>query len=470
MIQAVLCLVCTLCVLARGVDASPPQHEAAALFKNLFQTSVDTFLSDYFQTKLLHVPRNESGYFSGLLSLEDIDWVLEHGMSVYDDNVDPTVAMVAGRDGSLVKRVKGKDGAWWTGAYPNKSLSLPVAHKAFKSGFTLIINRLNYRWRPVAELCHRLALEVFGFRTNANLYLTPARSQGFEAHFDWMESIVLQLSGQKQWTMYDFLIRYPYSHLKFKPTESQLGSSTGTINMTPGTVLYFPSGMGHEAQTESSQVSLHVTLGVEIDELYTLTGLIHVAIHLSAQRLDRLNQPIVRHVGSDVNSPLSWKQTFHLAVEELSRRVPDIRRVAPLQRYLIRSGNNLPQADEAFKSVFLLSMASATEESSCRGAATLAQRSELTTHLHIVKMIGDIIIPSTELTMDVCEDQWVNDVWRGLWKQISNTVTAQEVLEYVVAEGRSDLIQFTKHTNQFLELHERNGCPLNDVTLCRPIK
>lgn len=55
-----------------------------------------------------------------------------------------------------------------------------------RGGFSVVINRLQRRWRALSEIS--LALEdVLGHPVNANLYMTPPNSQGFEAHFDWMD-------------------------------------------------------------------------------------------------------------------------------------------------------------------------------------------------------------------------------------------------------------------------------------------
>lgn len=66
-------------------------------------------------------------------------------------------------------------------------VSLAEARRAFqRGGFSLVINRLQRRWRGVSRVS--LALEdVLGHPVNANLYMTPPESQGFEAHFDWMD-------------------------------------------------------------------------------------------------------------------------------------------------------------------------------------------------------------------------------------------------------------------------------------------
>lgn len=49
-----------------------------------------------------------------------------------------------------------------------------------------MINRLQRRWRGVWGVARALE-DVLGHPVNANMYMTPPESQGFEAHFDWMD-------------------------------------------------------------------------------------------------------------------------------------------------------------------------------------------------------------------------------------------------------------------------------------------
>ncbi|MDB5308472.1 MAG: Cupin 4 family protein [Gemmataceae bacterium] len=57
------------------------------------------------------------------------------------------------------------------------------------------------RWHPVALLCRNLEI-VFHCPVHANMYLTPEGAQGFDAHFDTHEVLVLQLEGTKTWRVY----------------------------------------------------------------------------------------------------------------------------------------------------------------------------------------------------------------------------------------------------------------------------
>ena len=75
-------------------------------------------------------------------------------------------------------------------------------------GFSLILNRLNMRHPPVTSACDEIE-QFFGVQCNANLYVTPAVkpddknergvNQGFEIHWDEMESFAVQIAGRKHW-------------------------------------------------------------------------------------------------------------------------------------------------------------------------------------------------------------------------------------------------------------------------------
>ena len=49
-------------------------------------------------------------------------------------------------------------------------------------GFSVIINRVNYRLQRVQRLCILIA-QSLGHPVDANLYLTPPEAQAFEEHF-----------------------------------------------------------------------------------------------------------------------------------------------------------------------------------------------------------------------------------------------------------------------------------------------
>ena len=135
-----------------------------------------------------------------------------------------------------------------------------------------------------AELlvCHGLSV------VNTALATTAA---GFAAHFDWMDSIIVQVAGCKRWRIYDteklpnaFL---PTPDTVFELTQENLAllPVAAEFDLTAGSVLTIPRGWVHEASTNCSsefvvheikhQASLHLTFGVEAPIATTVEILLH---------------------------------------------------------------------------------------------------------------------------------------------------------------------------------------------------
>ena len=233
-----------------------------------------------------------------------------------------------GGDFSLLRLALRPDGTLWSGVAPSFPLrrsspspeGLLVSSFAsfsksgrhlFSKGFSLVVNKVQRRLPEVL----RAALDVdqvvkYGESVSCNLYMTPAspprspvvvsgeaalaavedgapppppsKVQGFEAHFDWMDVLVLQLSGGKTWRVYhSALSPNPSSPLKFKPSGLELSvleSSPGGVSviaMRPGDLLFIPRGCVHEAWVEpnSREPSLHLTYGVELSPTANLEAL-----------------------------------------------------------------------------------------------------------------------------------------------------------------------------------------------------
>lgn len=135
-------------------------------------------------------------------------------------------------------------------------------YRAHHEGQTLIINRVDARWAPVAALCRALEWELH-HRVNANLYFTPPRAQGFAPHFDSHDVFILQLEGEKDWRLYGS-IPLPLEDDELQPLEkAKLGRPSRTFTLRAGDVLYIPRGFVHEAVSRETS-SLHLTVGVHV--------------------------------------------------------------------------------------------------------------------------------------------------------------------------------------------------------------
>ena len=190
----------------------------------------------------------------------------------------------------MVKRVW-RDGRFWAGAYPaleHVRVTSQLCRRLWSSGFTLVVNGANYHWERVRELAEALMIDL-GHPINVNLYFTPPDSQGFEAHFDWMDSIVLQVRGKKTWKLGGYVnqtLRLPYASQKIAIEEPE---TQRIIELTAGDVLYLPSGIVHQAATNGNEDSLHLTFGIEIMPRYSVMGIVLKQIQEHMQEYQRLS-------------------------------------------------------------------------------------------------------------------------------------------------------------------------------------
>lgn len=282
----------------------------------LFPVSPARFFSRFWERQplLLRGEPRRAEWHGELFGWDAVDAVVARSRSVVDARAQRMLNL---KDFFLVKRVRGDGGDYWSAKHTQQRVaSLDYVHKAFDAGFTVVINRVEARSPAVSALCHDLRREL-GFRCAANAYLSSSSggkggAQGFEAHMDWMEAIVLQLQGSKRWVCHGTApgLALPRRGMVHKPSAREVallpslqpeglgvraverGSSTvvetlpfGTsFELQPGDALYMPSGLVHEAVVAADTVpgSLHLTLGLEVDSAYTVEGALHEALAVSS--------------------------------------------------------------------------------------------------------------------------------------------------------------------------------------------
>jgi hypothetical protein len=198
-----------------------------------------------------HLPHEDPGRYAGLLTLADIEAFL-----LTDAAIVPRVAMADGaRQGSA--------------AVPVEEFSGEQGHVAphalfarFDRGATLVLSQFHRHHAPLARFCRGLE-KAFLHPVQANIYLTPPGAQGFRKHFDGHDVLVLQVSGQKRWRIWDGqpfpdpTPRTPWDN-RFVPDGEPV-----ELTLRPGEALYVPRGVVHEAMAQPDGApSLHVTVGL----------------------------------------------------------------------------------------------------------------------------------------------------------------------------------------------------------------
>ena len=185
----------------------------------------------------------------------------------------------------------------------------------------------------VAEFAAALAERV-----NANIYLSPANSEGLDVHYDSHDVFVLQCVGSKRWRLYvddyaDARERPTGPAFRFDPAHHSPGRVDRDVELTPGDILYLPRGILHEVAPPSGD-SLHVTFGVH---LLTVADLAHRALRLAVEEVEGLRRTVAHasRMDEQLATDLAAALTSHrlAKVLEAYRRECRQRPRAPAEHY-----------------------------------------------------------------------------------------------------------------------------------------
>ena len=214
--------------------------------------SSQEFFDNYYEKAVLYVPGAISRYNEVLTAAEISDYLDR------DDTFYPAIRLVK----------KGKE-------LPQNDYTLsnvPIGHqkknglihpekmmRLFNNGATIVIQGGQRYFTGVKALAKNLS-DIFASPIQANLYITPDKSIGFNPHWDTHDVFVLQIEGSKTWHLYDFEVKLPTKSQPFKgqPLKAE---KTQTLQLKAGDFLYVPRGYVHDAIADDG-VSAHITIGV----------------------------------------------------------------------------------------------------------------------------------------------------------------------------------------------------------------
>ncbi|MEZ4406393.1 MAG: cupin domain-containing protein [Polyangiales bacterium] len=226
-------------------DKNSTQKNFPALAKMLGPHSVASFMDDYWEKAPLYVPRSGDGPVKPLVSLSDMDAIL-----TARPHRHPDMQIV-----SASQDISPDD---YTDA--NDYIDPTRAARLFARGGTIILNHLDESSRAVRDVCAALEGEL-GIQVQANTYFTPGGAQGFPAHYDSHDVIVVQCVGRKTWRLYDSPKGLPMRGESFERATTPVGPISAEFTTGPGEALYIPRGLIHDAVAADEGASLHVTFG-----------------------------------------------------------------------------------------------------------------------------------------------------------------------------------------------------------------
>jgi bifunctional lysine-specific demethylase and histidyl-hydroxylase NO66 len=217
---------------------------------------VETFLSEIWGQSHYHVSRSSPEYFDtlfdGAASVDQLLGLFRPDLSL--------VRLVRENDKKEPYHYRRSDGG----------LDVAGIGHDFADGYTIVLESIHRYVRAIASLLHAIEVEL-NFATQVNAYFTPPESQGFVAHYDEHDVLILQLRGSKIWHLYDGIDVAPRAALRHEPVAADELPSPTDVLLEVGDVLYLPSGRVHAAEA-TSEVSVHLTVGVLAPTLLLLVS------------------------------------------------------------------------------------------------------------------------------------------------------------------------------------------------------
>jgi lysine-specific demethylase/histidyl-hydroxylase NO66 len=137
--------------------------------------------------------------------------------------------------------------------------------RLFADGSTVVLQGLHRLWPPLIEFADQLAADL-GHPTQVNAYITPPSSRGFSPHYDVHDVFVLQVAGEKHWTIHEPVLRDPLRTQPWNDWATEVAAAAERepvidAVLEPGDALYLPRGYLHSARA-LGEISAHLTIGV----------------------------------------------------------------------------------------------------------------------------------------------------------------------------------------------------------------
>jgi bifunctional lysine-specific demethylase and histidyl-hydroxylase NO66 len=238
--------------------SSPAEGGARPALRRCIRVDPQVFAAEHWSRRpLLSTAEDLGGTFTDLLDLDTVDELLStRGLR--------TPFLRIAKDGNVVdaKRFTGPQGA---GAEVADQVSSDAVLRLFAEGSTVVLQGLHRLWPPLIDFAGQLAADL-GHPTQVNAYITPPSSRGFSPHYDVHDVFVLQVAGEKHWTIHepvfaDPLRTHPWTDRSAEVAAAAERAPVIDTVLRPGDALYLPRGYIHSA-VALGEISAHLTIGV----------------------------------------------------------------------------------------------------------------------------------------------------------------------------------------------------------------
>jgi ribosomal protein L16 Arg81 hydroxylase len=214
------------------------------------------FFDTHWEREPLHVQRKDAAFYEKLLSIADLEQIIESPNSRY-----PTIQL--SKNGAYFPADVYSDDQQFGGARFTGIPNVQRIAAEYRAGATIVLPALHRTWSPLRTLCGNIEAEL-DHVAHANAYLTPGNAAGFTPHYDTHEVLVLQIAGHKHWRIYEGPTELPHRKQPFTPSGYVLPSKPLLeVTLSAGDLLYLPRGYIHTTTT-SDRRSAHITIGIAV--------------------------------------------------------------------------------------------------------------------------------------------------------------------------------------------------------------
>ncbi|MDP9221412.1 MAG: cupin domain-containing protein, partial [Actinomycetota bacterium] len=188
----------------------------------------------------------------------------------------------------------------------------------FAAGATLVLQGLHRTWPPLVDFAQQLSSEL-GHPVQVNAYVTPGTNRGFDPHYDVHDVLVLQIAGEKRWTIHRPVHEHPLAdqpwtdHREAVAAQAKLPPVIDAV-LQPGDALYLPRGWLHSAQA-LGETTIHLTVGMHATTRYDVLQAL-VALAADTPEL-RASLPL----GVDPDDPGSLAADLEATVKAVTDRL-----------------------------------------------------------------------------------------------------------------------------------------------------
>lgn len=274
---------------------------------------LERFASSYWGSRALLSPAPDlpPGGFGDLFSLGAADELLSsRGLRT------PFVRIA--KDGTVVGDNQ-FTGAGGVGAEIGDQIRDDKVAALFAGGHTVVLQALHRTWPPLVDFATQLSVEA-GHPVQINAYITPPESQGFSAHYDVHDVFVLQVAGEKHWTVHAPVHVDPLRNQPWTDYSAAVAAAARDQEpvvdavLRPGDALYVPRGFLHSAKALGG-VSAHLTVG-----MHTLTRYLLVQ-ELAALAANQVDLRTALPLGFDPGDPAQVAQQLEKVLPLLTEQI-----------------------------------------------------------------------------------------------------------------------------------------------------